>query len=156
MSETDRDPHKLYVARLKYIGRCLGFETRGLQTDIGTLDCVWRYKESTKFLRSKKPDDVEIDYFMYGLPMVAFEVIFSERIKMLRGSILNMISAKPSLAIFVFLRRAREKEYPDEDVDLTERNIEKLCQEFAGFLRTRIWHEEDVDELYDKLVKEAS
>jgi hypothetical protein len=153
MVEVAEDPHRVYVNRLKYIGRMLGFETKGLDTQVGVLDCIWRYKESNRFFKPKASDDIYGYQFVRGLPLVAFEVIFCEKTKMLRGSILNMLSSKPSLAVFVFLRKARKQQYPDEDVDATERSIERICQEVASFLRTSIWHEEEVDELYSELTK---
>ena len=146
MSGNEQDPHKLYEQKLTEIGKRLGFETKGMETPVGWLDCVWRLRESRKFVKSE-----EHYVSTYGLPIVAFEVIYSEKAKQLRGSLFNMISAKPSLAVFVFLKRTRQQDYPNEDVDRTERYVQTLCQEVAGLIRTEIWYEEDVDKLYDEI-----
>jgi len=115
---------------------------------VGWLDCVWRLKETRKFVKSKE------DYITtYGLPIVAFEVIYSEKAKQLRGILVNMISAKPSLAVFLFLKRTRQQDYPHEDVERTERYVKNLCQEFAGLIRTEIWYEEDVNKLHNEIVR---
>lgn len=147
MSINEQDPHKLYEQKLMELGKRLGFETKGLETKVGWLDCVWRLKRASKFVRSE-----EHYVSRYGLPIVAFEVIYSEKAKQLRGSLFNMISAKPSLAVFVFLKRTRQRDYPDEDVDRTEKYVKTLCQEVAGLIRTEIWYEQDVDKLYNEIV----
>ena len=148
MSENEQDPHKLYEQKLTEIGKGLGFETTGKDTSVGWLDCVWRLKNTSKFAKS------EDDYIRtYGLPIVAFEVIYSEKAKQLRGSLFNMISAKPSLAVFVFLKRTRRQDYPREDVERTDRYVKNLCQEVAGLIRTEVWYEEDVDKLYNETIR---
>jgi len=65
----------------------------------------------------------------------------------------NMISAKPSLAVFVFLKTARQQRYPREDVDKTERYVKSLCQEVNGLIRTEMWYEEDVDKFYNEIIR---
>jgi len=142
----EQDPHKLYEQKLTEIGKRFGFEIKGMETPVGWLDCVWRLGESSKFVKSE-----EHYVSTYGLPIVAFEVIYSEKAKQLKGSLFNMISAKPSLAVFVFLKRTRQQDYPNEDVDRTERYVQTLCREVAGLIRTEIWYEEDVDKLYDEI-----
>lgn len=144
---SDYDPHKDYQQKLREIGAKLGYETKGLDTPVdGWLDAVWRLKETSRFTKSD-------DYVRkYGLPIVAFEVIYSEKAKLLRGSLFNMISAKPSLAVFVFLKKARQQKYRSEDVRRTEKYIKNLCREFAGLIRAEIWYEDDVDKLYEKVV----
>lgn len=147
MSRNVEDPHDLYEQKLTEIGKALGFRTKGKETSVGWLDCVWRLEGSNRFVKSE-----EHYVSRYGLPIVAFEVVYSEKDKRLRGSLLNMIFAKPSLAVFVFLKRTRQQDYPSEDVDRTVRYVENLCQEVAGLIRTEIWYEEDVDKLYSEVV----
>lgn len=143
----ESDPHKVYQQKLREIGTKLGYETKGLDTPVkGWLDSVWRLKETCKFTKSD-------DYVRtYGLPIVAFEVIYSEKAKLLRGSLFNMISAKPSLGVFVFLKKARQQKYPNEDVYGTEEYIKNLCRKFEGLIRTEIWYQDDVDKLYEEVV----
>jgi len=136
--------HGEYVRKLREIGERLGFYTAGVKTRLGVLDCVWRLKGN---IRLPQVED--------NLPIAAFEVICSEEQKAIRGSTLNMIAAKPSLAVFVLVKEGiLQKRFRDTTPEQWLRRIEtfvdKIKQSFSGILRIAIWNEEDVDKLYSR------
>ena len=139
--------HGECVRKLREIGEKLGFDTAGVKTHLGVLDCVWRLKEDAHLPKVEK-----------NLPIVAFEVICSEEQKAIRGSTLNMIAAKPSLAVFVLVKKGiLQKRFPDTTPEQwlkrVENFVEKIRPSFSGILRTAIWNEKDVDELHSMICK---
>lgn len=137
--------HDKYVRKINEIGKELGFETGGLRTDLGILDCIWRLND-TRLLKLK---------FM---PLVTFEVICSENQKALRGSFLNMLAMKPALAVFVLVEegiRQSDKQNPEKWLKRVRKFVEKLKGTFSGILRIDIWFEKDIEEIYSKIVKQG-
>lgn len=140
--------HGEYVRKLREIGEKLGFDTADRKTLLGVLDCVWRLKGN---IRLPQIED--------NLPIVAFEVICSEEQKAIRGSTLNLIAAKPSLAVFVLVKEGilqkRTDTTPEQWLRRIETYVDKIKQSFSGILRIAIWNEEDVDKLYRTKVHKA-
>lgn len=136
--------HEEYVQKLRDIGKTLRFDTRGLKTNLGILDCVWRLK------------DTRLQRLMH-MPLVAFEVICSENQKAIRGSFANMLAAKPALAVFVLVRdgivQSTKTKQPEKWFNRIQGFVEKLRIDFSGILRMDVWNEDDVDEMYSKIVK---
>ena len=137
--------HEEYARKLREIGENLGFSVQGLKTPLGLLDCVWRL-------------NVPIPKISRELPVVAFEVVCSEDQKALKGSMLNLLASSPSLAIFVLVREEIKKHprahtEPDKWLKRIERFVNKLRNSYSGALRTVIWNENDVDDLYDQVKK---
>ena len=133
--------HPEYVKKLEDIGKKLGFSTKSKKTELGLLDCVWRLK------------DIHLPKIEEDLPIVAFEVICSEDQKSLKGTIANLVASRPSLAIFVLIKKEIKK-HPRANTDQEkwleriERFVEKLRENYRGMLRTEVWDEDDVDKLY--------
>lgn len=135
--------HGEYVQKLKEIGEKLGFATGGLKTGLGTLDCIWRLKD-TRLLRLK------------FIPLVTFEVICSENQKAIRGSFLNMLAMKPALAVFVLVKKGikqHSRKEPEKWLKRIQTFVKKLERDFFGILRIAIWEEDDVDKMYLEIVK---
>jgi len=138
--------HEQYVEKLKEIGEKLGFDTQGVSTNLGRLDCIWRLK------------DIELPHVKENIPVVAFEVICSEGQKELKGSVSTLISAKPSLAVFVLIRdeikkHPRGNTSPAEWLKRIENFVKKLEEDYAGILRIVDRHEDDVDKLYSRIIE---
>jgi hypothetical protein len=126
--------------RLVEIGELLGFEAtrniRGKMFKLATPDCVWYYKGAgRKELRKiAKGDNYQ------HIPLVAFEIAYSEGMKGLRGSMMSLQLANASASIIVLLGSSvgHQKEF------------KKLVGRYSS-TRFRIWTNKDVDELYNKV-----
>lgn len=143
--KSPQELHNSYVKKLTEIGDKLGFATTPRKTSLGYLDCVWR-------IRNQKLPKVN-----ENLPMVAFEVVCSEKQKSLKGSMSNLIVAKPSLAIFCLIHEGIKKSVkegnPDDWLNGVEKYVEKMQQEFGGIIRIAVWNETEIDNLYDRTMK---
>ncbi|MHA1582813.1 MAG: hypothetical protein ACTSYM_10040 [Candidatus Baldrarchaeia archaeon] len=132
--------HEEYVGKIVEIGRRLGYETKGVKTPIGQLDASWYDGRLSSYIEE-----------MESLPVVVFEVVCSEDQKSLRGSLLNMISAKPSLAVFVLVKSEIRKKGGEKWLKRIENYVEKLKNEFRGIIRIDIWDEDKVNKLYGEI-----
>jgi hypothetical protein len=140
--------HHDYVKKLERIGEELGFNTNGVGTELGNLDCIWRLK------------GIQLPRIEEDLPIVAFEVICSEEQKALRGSFTTMLNAKPSVGIFVLIRDGvrRHGEGMRNTTALQwlsriEKFIDKIKDNFKGSLKVIKWYEKDIDNLYKRVVE---
>ncbi|MBW2975081.1 hypothetical protein KY366_05160 [Candidatus Woesearchaeota archaeon] len=137
--------HERYCSALSAIGQELGFSVSGLKTDLGNLDCIWRVKGK------QLPKNAQ------NLPLVVFEVICSERQKAMRGSISNMLVAKPALAVFVLvekeIKRQKVGTSPEKWLNRIRNYVEKLESNYKGILRIDVWTDKDVDKLFYELFK---
>ena len=142
--------YERHCAALSLIGRELGFDVGGYKTELGTLDCVWRVK------RVKYKD---LPLLAQNLPLIVFEVICSEDQKGMRGSISNMLVAKPSLAVFVLvekeIRKQRGATSPDMWLKRIQNYAKKIKESYKGIMRIDIWTDEDVDRLFRKICKKS-
>lgn len=132
---------------LSLIGRKLEFDVAGYKTDLGNLDCVWRlnYKDLPPLAQN--------------LPLIVFEVICSENQKDMRGSISNMLVAKPFLAVFVLvekeIRKQRGTTPPDMWLKRIQNYAKKIKESYKGIMRIDIWTDKDVDRLLLKICGES-
>jgi len=137
--------HDQYMEKINKIGKELGFDTNGLKTPIGRLDAVWRIK------------NLNLPGIKENIPIVAFEIVCSEEQKGLKGSMSNLISSRPSLAVFCLLREGIKKSKNDKNPEKWLKKIENFVQrmknEFNGIVRIAVWYEEDIDRLYKEIVK---
>jgi hypothetical protein len=132
--------HTECVRRLKEIGKILGFHSVGRsfgkKYHLGNPDCVWYYKgkgeqELRKIARG--------DNYRY-LPFLAFEVPNSEQQKALRGTLVTLQLTNASANIIVLIGKSLKfKSY-----------MKKLIGRYS-FGRFRIWSEQEVNDLYDKV-----
>lgn len=137
--------HERECVALESIGRKLGFDVGGYKTDLGTLDCVWRVKYK------------ELPLLAQNLPLIVFEVICSENQKAMRGSISNMLVAKPSLAVFVLVEKEIKKQRGTTSPDMWLKRIhnyaKKIKESYKGIMRIDIWTDKDVDRLFRKICR---
>jgi len=141
--------HERYGNKIKEIGKRLGYDSGDQNTPIGRVDAKWSEAKLSQFLEKKR------------IPVAVFEVVCSEGQKDLRGSLLNMLSAKPSLAVFVLVRDEIKKHprgdtEPTKWLDRVDRYVDKLIGEFQGVLRIEKWYEDKVDRMYQAYCKGAS
>jgi len=134
--------HEEYVKKLEKIGKKLGFKIKK-RTPIGQADCIWVMEVK------EIPNLGEI-------PIAAFEVICSEGQKELKGSFANMLAIRPSLAIFVIIRKEvmkhpRGNTPPEKWLNRIDKFIDKLNKAFSGILRIKKWYDEDVEMIYRSL-----
>lgn len=142
------------MEKLKKIGTALGFDTDStgsLKTSIGNLDCAWRMK------------NLELPNINGPITFAAFEVICSENRKQLRGSMLNLMSSKPSIAVFCLIRGEIKKKWKgckdgeqDKWLITIENFVETLQKEFGGIIRILIWNEENIDDLYRREIDKGT
>ena len=95
--------HSECVHKLKKIGEQLGFHSSGRSFGkmyhMGNPDCVWYYKgPGEKALRKISKGD----RYKY-LPMVAFEVAYSETEKSLRGSLVTLQLTNAAASVIVLI-----------------------------------------------------
>jgi hypothetical protein len=132
--------HDEYVRKLEEIGKKLHFNI-SKRTPLGIADCIW---------------ELQVPH-VGNLPIVAFEVVCSEEQKLLKGSLTNLLSIRPSLAVFVLVREEIKKHpinkntEPEEWLRRIENFIDKLKKSFEGILRIEKWYEEKVDEIYSQI-----
>jgi hypothetical protein len=132
--------HAECVAKLRAVGKELGFHathrSHGKMYHMGNPDCVWYYKgrgakELTKIAKG--------DRYKY-LPLVAFEVAYSEQEKQLRGSLVTLQLTNAAASVIVLLgTSAPLRPY-----------LRKLIGRYS-YLRFRVWDEKDVNALYDSV-----
>lgn len=139
MSSVDKKIHDKYVDKLIKLGSELGFETTrritGKMYELANPDCIWYYKgKGEKILRKIAKGD-KGKY----LPIVAFEVAFSEKPKNLRGSLVSLQLANAAASVIVLLGESVQyKSF-----------LKKLMGRYSS-TRFRIWTGHDVDELCKK------
>lgn len=138
--------HDVYVDKLVEIGKCLEFEAlykvEGKMYELANPDCIWYYKgkpEAEAMLKKiARGDKAE------HIPVVAFEVAYSEKEKALRGSMVSLQLTNAAVSIIVLLGKSAEPKIKSK--------LNKLFGRYS-YTRFRIWTKEDVDELYNKVVK---
>jgi hypothetical protein len=133
--------HEQYQKKIKEIGKSLGYDPSGQDTPLGRVDAKWSEAKLSPYLERGK------------IPIAVFEVVCSEGQKELRGSLLNMLSAKPSLAVFVLIRKEIKKHprgnsEPTKWFERMDRYVDRLISEFQGILRIEKWYEDKVDRMY--------
>ena len=148
----EKKKHSIYIKKLKAIGSALDFKTnpRKAPNDyyrneyhLANPDCVW-YIEVNRKLKEENifPDD--------AVPVVVFEVLYSESEKMMRGSVLSLLFRNPFRGILVLLRHDNEPHQRyEERKDYLNRILSKTKRD-----NIVIWDEEYVDGLHKRLVKE--
>jgi len=134
--------HSECVTKLNEIGRQLGFHSTGRSYGkmyhMGNPDCVWYYKGPGHEVLAKIAKG---DGYKY-IPLVAFEVAFSEKEKNLRGTLVTLQLTNAAASIVVLLGGSVEyKSY-----------MKKLVGRYS-FVRYRIWTEKDVEALYSKVFR---
>ena len=136
--------HSECVRELIAIGNSLGFHTTGRSYGktyyMGNPDCVWYYKGKAEraLLKIAKGDR-----YRY-IPLVAFEVAYSEREKQLRGSLVTLQLTNAAASVIVLLGSSVEyKSY-----------LRRLTGRYSH-VRYRIWTERDVAELESMAKKQT-
>lgn len=132
--------HSECVKKLIEIGKMLNFysvgRSFGKKYQLGNPDCVWYYKGKGEKELRKIAKGEKCRY----LPLVAFEVPFSEHEKALRGSLMTLQLTNASAGIIVLIgKSAKYKPF-----------MKKLLGRYS-FMRFRMWSEKDVNELYDRV-----
>jgi len=137
--------HSECIKKLIEIGTQLGFHATGRgygkMYHMGNPDCVWYYKGkgAKELYKIAKGDKYKY------LPFIAFEIPFSEKEKALRGSLVTLQLTNASASVIILLGESvKYKSY-----------MKKLVGRYS-FTRFRIWTEKDVDELYNKVIKNKS
>lgn len=79
-------------------------------------------------------------------------------LRRLSGSLLNMLSTKPALAVFVLVRKEIRKHprgntEPMKWFERIDRYVDRLISEFQGILRIEKWYEDKVDKMYQTYCK---
>lgn len=145
--------HQEYVQKIKRIGEALGF-TMEVPRTLGIPDCAWSWQNQHLPRIGKLP---KIGNY---IPFAVFEVICSEQQKALRGSFTTMLSAKPSLAVFVLIEKGIRKHAegfkntsPRQWLKRIKQFISKIQVNFGGNLRIVVWNDRDVNKLYSSLCK---
>lgn len=131
--------HKECIDKLIKIGNQFGFEAssrvKGKMYELANPDCVWYYKgPGAKELRKIAKGD-KCQY----LPLVAFEVAYSEKEKALRGSMVSLQLTNAAASIIVLLGTSAT----------LKSKLRKLFGRYSS-TRFRIWTQKDVDSLYEK------
>lgn len=138
--------HAQYVEKLIKIGINLGFDAKGKvegkMYELANPDCIWYYKgkpEAEKVLKKiARGDRAE------HIPVVAFEVAYSEEEKEFRGSMMSLQLTNAAASVIVLLGKSAEPRL--------ESKLNKLFGRYS-YTRFRIWTKKDVDELYNKIVQ---
>lgn len=128
---------------LKAMGEKLGFDvfkkTRGDLFKLASVDCVWYYRtnsNSAEFLGELAKNDG------YGtIPVVAFEVAYSEAEKNLRGSVSSLQILNASASVIVLIGSSEKH----------SQYLEKLLSKFA-LGRLHIWTVADVKKWHDRVM----
>ena len=134
--------HSECVKKLKEMGKALGFHavrrSAGKKYELGNPDCVWYYIGKGQEVLRKIAKGEKAKY----LPIIAFEVAFSEKEKNLRGSLVTLQLTNASANIIVLLGSSEEyKSY-----------LKKLLGRYS-YGRFRIWTSKDVQELHARVIK---
>jgi len=137
--------HNQIVRMLIQIGKSLGFDsagrTMGKLYNLASADCVWYYPEKfdsksksifAYFARQDKYDKI---------PLVAFEVAYSEKEKNLRGSLASLQILGASVSIIVLAGKSMDY----------ESYLKELIKKFA-LNRVIILDEKKVREWHTKIV----
>lgn len=141
----NKSPHFLYCDKLKDIGEKLGFKTSWKDTKekelyhLANPDCIW-YQEMPERLRG-------IDGIPDKIPLVVFEVLYSEGEKGMRGSLGSFVIRGGHLGIFVILKPSNES---DEKYNGRIKYINNLIGKL-GSEHFRLWEANIVDKLADEL-----
>jgi hypothetical protein len=139
--------HSEYQNKLLEIGKKLGYEVKKLFSRDAQGDVTWFVKMDKK-IASKGI-----------LPLVSFEILSSELLKGMRGSIATLQRISPALGVLVVL----EDEYARKAKDFKTYNettypkyIKEKAEEYARGVeftcRIEVWGQKEVDELYNRLV----
>ena len=81
------------------------------------------------------------------LPLVVFEVLYSEQAKNMRGSLGSFLIRGAYLGVFVVVKpNDQSKELYDKRIQYLEGMISKF-----GFGRFAVWTQDSVDELYNRI-----
>ena len=142
--------HSIYINRLKAIGKTLGFNTKPRkavneyyrnQYHLANPDCIW-YMDVDRKLREEGifPDD--------AVPVIVFEVLYSESEKAMRGSLLSLPFRNPFRGILVLLRKDGESDQHYED---RKKYLDGLLSK-TKYDNIDVWVESHVDELFERLV----
>lgn len=143
--------HSECIQKLKKIGEALGYHSvgrsYGKMYHMGNPDCVW-YEDCKgkppleKIMRGDKCKCVKCknQKGLY-LPMVAFEVPYSEKQKALRGTLVTLQMTNAAAGVIVLIGdSAQYKSY-----------MNKLIGRYS-YSRLRLWSAKDVDDMYKKVV----
>ena len=128
------------VAKLKRIGKELGFESAPeFPTNGGKIDLVWLL--NLGHIVGTLPQKV---------PIVGFEIESSWRTrKHIKGDIFNLLELSPSAGIILFITKGfQSKSKLAGNLDAAKRYISG----FSGISRLLVWTDEDVKEVYHRLL----
>lgn len=132
--------HAQYVEKLIKIGTNLGFyakgKVEGKMYELANPDCIWYYKGKAEKVLKKIARGDRAEH----IPVVAFEVAYSEKEKALRGSMISLQLTNASASVIVLL---------GESLDLKPK-LKKLFGRYS-YMRFRLWTKNDVDELYNNM-----
>lgn len=136
--------HDRYSRLLNKIGDALGYDTkipRDERYHLANPDSVWFV--DPKILGLSK------------VPVVAFEVVYSEREKAIRGSIKSFEITGSPIGVLVLVKEGFEKmrrknQTPEQSVARFKDYAKRLI-EAQGLKRYYVWDESDVDRLAQKL-----
>jgi len=132
-------PHVECVEKLMIIGRYEGFiPTKGARDkryQFANPDCLWYCKNDGMALKKiARGDGYE------SLPVVAFEVAYSEGQKGLRGSLMSLQVTNAAAGVIVLMGKSMKyKSY-----------LKRLVGRYS-YMRVRIWTEEIVNRLYNEI-----
>lgn len=137
----NKKEHDEYVDKLVKIGRYYEFEAKykieGKMYELANPDCIWYYKGKAEKVLYKIARGDKAKH----IPVVAFEVAYSEKEKALRGSMISLQLANASASVIVLLSGSLKY----------KAKLKKLFGRYS-YTRFRIWTKKDVDELYNKIV----
>jgi hypothetical protein len=136
--------HSECVRKLIEAGTQLDFhavgKSPGKKYALGNPDCVWYYAGKGQEVFGKIARGEKAKY----LPLIAFEVAFSEKEKNLRGSLVTLQLTNAAANIIVLLGES-----------LTLKGYMKKLVGRYSYGRFRIWTEEDVEKMYHQIFKKA-
>jgi hypothetical protein len=141
----DKTLHSEYCEKLRKIGEKLDYETTWKNSSekelyhLANPDCIW-YQNTPEKLKSIKDMPEKI-------PLIVFEVLYSEKEKNMRGSLASFLLRDAYRGVFVILKPERESEKKSEKrIMYLKKIISKLSSN-----RFIIWEASDVDNLLIEL-----
>jgi len=140
--------HNRYCRLLRRIGSALGYKTEirhDRRYHLANPDCVWFVSLDPRIGLE------EVD----NVPLVTFEVLYTEREKAIRGSLKSFEIYDSPIGILVLIREGLEKlrkknETPEQTVRRFKDYAKRLI-DAQGLKRYYVWDETDVDRLAKKL-----
>jgi len=140
--------HDRYCRLLRRIGNALGYKTEIRQDrryHLANPDCVWFVSLDPR-IGLAEADNV---------PLITFEVLYTEREKAIRGSLKSLEIYDSPIGILVLIREGLEKmRKNNETSEQTVRRFKDYAKRLIdaqGLKRYYLWDETNVDRLAKKL-----